>query len=385
MKQSTITLKEAINLVPKYSEHVIVEHIPNNFKELTYYQKHKLVGQYNSYYILSVKDEKLFFGKAIKTITQVGKNFFLKTTWDGTIVIKNNSVKANTMSLGTLNYFFNCFGIFVFNDFEPRFFTFLSKSYVIKDVLCKKVYSQETLCKCVLTKGYKIKNFNWKLFRDYILTHNDYGIPYYSFSIESLKAFTKDVKDSIRSILAYSKNLSKLQLLKDLLDNAITLGECVDFTWSDKRIHQEHQRQIEILSGLELGVKAEVPIYNNIIDESTPDYKIHQLNTEKEIFKEGSTMHHCLYTNYYNKIKDKRMIAFHMSFPQECTFTLYMDPHREEVFLDQAKLIRNGLPDVNTFNIIDCFMLKHHQELVEMFSQFNKDTKLTNEEDLLFM
>ena len=66
------------------------------------------------------------------------------------------------------------------------------------------------------------------------------------------------------------------------------------------------------------------------LDTST----IKLLNTEKSIFHEGKSMCHCLYSCYYERIKCHQYIAFHMTFPESCTFSVKLN-HNNEVIMDQ--------------------------------------------------
>lgn len=325
MKQPTRTLPQAVKLFPKSLVSPLITEIPNDFYHRSYEIKLKFVGSTNEAYYCSFKDNTLFFGKKITTIHRCGKKFYPKHTWTDTIVIKGNKINTSALSIGGLRQFLSIINVDTrFIDDEPinNCATYLLKPIIIADVLRKKVYNRETLCKTVLSKIYHLKGFNWKLFYEYL----KYGANY--CSIFDLKDFTKDLNASLRTLV----NLGDVYnpVYRDLLDCAVKLNEVVDFTWSQKRIKEEHQRQINELNRKEIEAKEQIPVFNFVCTE--PNIRL--LNTEKEVFLEGTTMHHCLYTNYWNRIKAKNYIAFHMTAPENCTFSF--KKLNNEIVFDQA-------------------------------------------------
>lgn len=312
-----ITLKEAIKEFPSNSEIVISDGIGDNFKELSYYNKTQKIGNSKRIAVVSTKDNKLFFGIKTFTVVRYGKNIFITCKWSDVITIENNKIISNCTEQ-YIRHFYSfierSIAVDILND-SP--YTSISKSHMIKAILCKKVYSLETFYKEWMLKSYHLKGFDWRLFREFVSK-----IHY--FSILDLKTFTKDLRKSMIVLIQMFKDNrvygSKHRQLEDLLQSAIKLGEVVDFTWSEKRIREEHNRQTKELMAKEIDSKEDTPIYN--VDKgSINTNNIHLLNTEKDVFTEGTLMHHCLYTNYFKKMQQHKHIAFHMSFPEECTFS----------------------------------------------------------------
>jgi len=311
-----ITLKEAIKEFPSNSEHIVVDEIGDNFKELSYYDKVRKVGNSKVVAIISVKNDKLFFGIKTFTVVRHGKNIFITFKWSDVITIENNKIVSHCDARYSI-YFYSFIERPIVSDVIKSCIVPINKAYMIKAILCKKVYSLETFYKEWMLKSYQLKGFDWRLFKRFVSEAH-------SFNILDLKTFTKDLRKSmlkliqIQSMPTYDGTL--YLKLSDLLSSAIKLGEVVDFTWSERRLAEEHARQTRELMAKEIDEKEIVPIYN-VSDESLDTINIRLLNTEKDVFVEGKLMHHCLYTNYFKKMQQHKHIAFHMSFPEECTFS----------------------------------------------------------------
>lgn len=371
MKQPTRTLPQAVKLFPKSWSEVLNNTIPDNFYNLTWEQKYKTYSDsHNCVYYCSNKDGKIFFGLRAKTICRSGNKFYPKIDWTNTIVIDGRKIFTNKLSLIGLRKFLSIIGIDLKfeNNLPESLQTCLLKECVIADILRKKVYNEETLCRCVLSKIYHLKGFDWKLFFKYKDCSNYLSIP-------DLQSFTKDLVKSM-SVLVHDVHYNPIY--RDLLDSAIQLNEVVDFTWSERRMREEHQRQINELNRREIEEKEQVPIFDVCLDEP----HIHMLNTEKEVFLEGTNMHHCLYNCYWNRIKRKDYIAFHMFVPEDCTFSFKI--LNDKVILDQAFLAYDKqISDITRAAIVD-FQNRNEADLYKLLTGENKCDWPEEEIDLLY-
>ncbi len=355
MKQPTRTLPQTVKLFPKSWSEVLHDNIPDNFYNLSWEQKYKNCKSYNSTYYCSNKDGRIFFGLRTKTICRAGTKFYPKIDWADTIVIDGRKISIHKLTFAGISKFVSIIGINLefAHNLPVNLRRYLFKECVIADILRKKVYNEETLCKCVLSKIYHLKGFDWKLFFHYNNCINYLSIP-------DLQAFTKDLAKSI-SVLVHEGEYYN-PAYRDLLDCAVQLNEIVDFTWSQKRIKEEHQRQINELNRKEIEAKEQVPVFDVCLDEP----HIHMLNTEKEVFLEGTNMHHCLYKCYWNRIKSKDYIAFHMSVPQDCTFSFKV--LNNKVVLDQAFLAYDRqISDITKAAIVD-FQNRNEADLYKLLT-----------------
>ena len=354
MKQKTRTLPEAIKLFPSNWKKVVFTSIPSNFYSLPYKEKIKFnASNGNCTYYCTLNDKRLFFGKKFTIPVRSGKTFYPVNNWVDVICIEGRKITTSNLSIDGLKEFFSLIDI----DFSQlcesipnSVRNFLLKPSVIADILRKKVYSEETFYRCVSTKIFNLKNFNWRLFAKYIYCPNYISIP-------DLRDFTKDVAKSMEVLIHVPYD----SIYNDLIVCASQLDEIVDLTWSLKRMKEEHARQIKDLQFIEIAGKDNAPVYNTIIEQPN----VRMLNTEKDVFLEGKLMHHCIYSCYWQSIKNHNYVAFHMTFPEDCTFSFKLV--NNQVVLDQAFLAYDQSISDITKACIDEFKRKHLDELKQMF------------------
>lgn len=120
--------------------------------------------------------------------------------------------------------------------------------------------------------------------------------------------------------------------LRDLLYQAKKLNRIVKTSWSPRRIHDEHIKWTEEIHQLKTRNCSEEPIW-----EKCPKLpkEVILLNSERAIADEGSSMHHCIYTNYCTRLKEQRMVAFHV-IGGNGDFTCSFNIHNNNVSFDQA-------------------------------------------------
>jgi len=121
-----------------------------------------------------------------------------------------------------------------------------------------------------------------------------------------------------RKILEYSTNINHaLELIGkvnypphyivDLYDQAATLDRRVNPKWSQKRMNEVHTEWTREIMGMEIkSIKPHDYEYSPI---SLPT-GISLILNNYELFEEGTTMKHCVYTNYENRIRRKDYFAF---------------------------------------------------------------------------
>lgn len=354
MKNKPITLKKFIETFSIKPFVKCETNIPSNFKDLSYSEKYKLYESqaYDTIHMLCIKNKCIFYGVKFKTIKRTGNRFYLKTTissdyvyiMPNKIIIKGNSAYIQFLKLCNIDWFRD-----IPKNVINRVFI---NTTIYRKLLTNRVYSEETLYKN-LGSIQSIKNVGWRLIKEY------YESDYYGVSLQDLKYFTKNVEHSIIAL----SNAEDFYILKDLINCAIKLNEIVDLTWSNNRIREEHLRQIRTIKKDEFSNKSVTPVYDLVIGNEN----IRLLNTERDVFEEGNVMHHCLYTCYWNNIKRKEYIAFHMTVPEDCTFSVRLNG--DNIILDQIYLKYDKAVQSETTKVAEQFLQYHKDELLQMFKE----------------
>lgn len=363
MKQKALTLKQFIASIPEGNRIISDQDLPENFKDLSWEQKYKYVKYPTNIRIrvINVNKEHIYWAIKNKSVRRVGNQIFPQVTNTGIYVyIKSNEVCVRNLDSAHVETFLHDFGIEWFKDIPKGIIAnYFTKSSVLRAILTKRIYSEETLYRFIASRLYHLKDISWRAVRTYCKGLVDGYSPFTGISIYDLKCFTKNVE---KSITTYVESTDR-NTLRDLLQCAAELNEVVDFTWSKKRIYEEHQRQIEIINAKEIASKDNKQIYQNVI--GTSDIKL--LNTEKDVFLEGVNMHHCLYRCYYHKIKAKNYIAFHMSAPEDCTFSVKLVngfPVLDQIYLKYDRQVQ-----FQTRYLAEHFVEFYKTELYKMFSE----------------
>lgn len=120
--------------------------------------------------------------------------------------------------------------------------------------------------------------------------------------------------------------------LRDLLYQAKKLNRIVKTSWSARRIHDEHIKWTEEIHQLKTRNCSKEPIWKNSVELPKG---VMLLNSEKAIANEGSSMHHCIYTNYCSSLKSQRMVAFHVV-NEDGDFTCSFRICKDKIVFDQA-------------------------------------------------
>ena len=362
-----MTLKNFVKEFPLTSFTRSTNNIPDNFNELTPTEKYKVLHNYrinqDSVVILKVESDHIFYGKKTKLIKRVGNRFFVKYNdkFDEYIWIEYNKINVNCSDVDFILQFLNLCNINWHRDIPSSVLFFFRKPTVLRAILTQKIYNEETLYKFIGKRIFQV-NIGWRFVRMYL--QSNCGI-----SLFDLRDYTRNLEKSILCIC----NRNSVREYCDLITYAIQLNQIVDFGWSKNRIRQEHRKQIELVLQTEIDEKEEIPIYKKAII----DKNIKQLNTEKEVFLEGKNMHHCLYDCYFSNMLKHKYIAFHMSFPENCTFSVKKEDGLP-VF-DQIHLAHNHPVQESTIQVAKTFIEQHINEIVACLNEeVDKEIKHQN-------
>lgn len=375
--KKAITLPQFVKDFPKDKCFVKEEYFrPNNInfdynKDLTYAQKIQYVGcVYKGTTRLSATDDCIYYVLSTKRLCRRGKTFYPREHHKETIYIGKNSISFNGVSNKMLLDFLKILEIDWFRDIDSNILCqgFFNKT-IFRRVITNRIYNEETFYKSIATCTHGIKDISWKTVRKYYeLKYGSEHIfgPFIDISLTDLYYFTKNVDQSVNILINNSFDASKYS---DLINSAVKLDQVVDLAWSAKRIEEEHKKQTETLMAKEIGSKKIVPIY----DTGTMEFPFKLLNTEKDIFIEGTTMHHCLYNCYYNKIKNHDYIAFHLDAPEECTLGICMvngKPTLNQIYRKYDQRVQDSTRDY-----VNNFIETRQSDLKSLFDQKKNDNE----------
>lgn len=130
------------------------------------------------------------------------------------------------------------------------------------------------------------------------------------------------------------------RMFRDMIERAYALEEHINLMWSDKRLDEEHTDWSRRLMKLSISTKSEESVWSQDIVDDLAAFGLLLRNTEQEVFEEGYLMHHCVYTNYWNRIQRKDYIALSMQLEDgPVTIGLARKSYRQEgigFYLDQV-------------------------------------------------
>jgi hypothetical protein len=200
-----------------------------------------------------------------------------------------------------------------------------------------------------------------KMINGKITNHRDYikaylkTSPYKKMDV-SVELFYKTFKGGYRTakasrkFLEYSTDINHaLELLQsetqnhivhDLYEQAAMLDRKVNPRWSEKRMNEVHTQWTRDI--MEIEIKSLKQVKYNYPEISLPE-GLSFINNNYELFEEGTTMKHCVYTNYQKSIENKGYFALRYDY-QGVRATVGLRKSNKITF-DQMYSIGNTLVD----------------------------------------
>lgn len=222
--------------------------------------------------------------------------FFIKTTFDTLATITPTRVYST--KVGSAAHF-----ICKHLGFEPN------------------IHINKILLRQIVKKGKEA-------YDDYLIKHEEEIYCHrYGCSWDDIVTYSDDPK-----LFLEKAKLPENDELRDLLYQAKKLNRIVKTSWSPRRIHDEHMKWTEEIHQLKTRNCSTEPIWEKCVKLPKG---VTLLNSQKEIANEGSSMHHCIYTNYCGHLKNKRMVAFHVA-NEDGDFTCSFWLRNNQIEFDQA-------------------------------------------------
>ena len=147
----------------------------------------------------------------------------------------------------------------------------------------------------------------------------------------------------------------------DAIHLAKMLDYKIDHTWSKNRLKEEHDKWTKEVMQIELeSLKDEVLDYPKEVLLQDANFMFRIINSKKDLFQIGKHEHHCFYTNYWNRIKDKEYFCLH-GYYNDVNYTIGIQKSwdGDDYVVDQIQSKYNGgAPDALKEFMYET--MKHH-------------------------
>lgn len=306
---------------------------------------------------LYFNDNKIHYSLTESRISK-GTNYFLKKrTVNGFTVHPSGKMDIwFNQSIGhVMTYVKEIFKALNIDWYKEEFSAFITKS-IFGKIVVGKITNPEQLTIAIM-KSARIKGSHKKLrqaiesgiFSKYEMLNG----------VKVAKNFDHYV-ERIISMKAPSFEFTGFSVseMVDLINQAIMLEEKIDFNWSDKRMIQVHSEFTKIIMDYESDDLSEEPIeileqYRDLI----PIEGFELIDNQKELYKEGRMMNHCVYTNYYNQVLYNNYLVYKVTIDKS-RYTLGVrivkDQFDNKIYfqMDQLKGKRNESPDSKHYDYV---------------------------------
>lgn len=288
---------------------------------------------------ITKKDGCIYYATNVfKVVKSTKSSYYVRrVTKDGfTIDAKGKLNIWFNKSIFQIPHMLDVFKYFNFNWFSDKLYPFVTKG-IFEKMVNGKITNNTDVCKAYI----KVMRLNCSpsLFLHFFTS--DMIISKTDFLRQASVA--KDVNHLIQYLMDTTKDglRDKYHILSDMVKEAQILEKKIDFTWSLNRLKDEHKNWTEQIMQVEIDSLDDKVIPNvEKFDRYTPaNFKL--LKTQKEVFYEGKTMKHCVYTAYWNSIKNNTYLAYHIVLNGE-EATLGVNIYDDKLVYNQCYSRYNG-------------------------------------------
>lgn len=220
-----------------------------------------------------------------------------------------------------------------FNWLNDKLEGYITKS-ILEKMLTGKITNNLDLVKAYV-RVMKLKCSYKFLYSVIINTSN--SKPY----ILRLMSVAKDQDHLLKYLMTSANDDTFNPVIYDIVKQAMILDKKIDFNWSIKRMEEEHNKWTNELMDIEIKNMEDETAINTIpyLEFKYPGFKL--LTTKKEVYIEGKTMNHCVYTNYWSEILNGRYLVYHISHNNE-EATLGLSIQKDKIVFNQCTSKRNS-------------------------------------------
>lgn len=316
---------ETIQLRPLPKEYYDFMSMEEGIAKNAVYYKEMVSRQFIECHVFK-KEGNTYFAVNAFVVKKSKNSFYLKNVKKDGMTI-NEKGKVSIWFNKTIYNFplmHELYNYYNFNWLNSKLYPFLTKSTLEKMIAGKITNSLEVVA--AYFKSVRIK-LSPALFMKIINQENSSGLNKEAFLRDAYVA--KDVDNMMKYFyLSAAKDRYDIStILHDMVQEALILGEKIDFKWSLNKLKEVHKHWTRKIMSVELETMKDEPIPNvNKFDRYTPK-RFKLLKTKKEVFYEGSTMDHCVYTAYWNSMQRGSYLAYHIKLgAEEATLGVYVTP-----------------------------------------------------------
>ena len=233
----------------------------------------------------------------------------------------------------------------------------LSCGPVLRRVLRGRLSNRHDVVSAYLASAWKVRRVNVEL-ADRFFRCRNIGQP----SLADLEAYTTDLNHALDVYAQYDRSLEgkgesetceqlrrRATLFNDLVGDAVRLDKAVNPLWSARRMHEEHQKNIRLIIEKESNAQDDTNIYGSeAVSDRFRGFRFTTVNSARGAFLESKTMQHCLFYNYWKRIKKGLYLALHADGPCPVTVGVRLSDDGKTAVVDQVQAFHNTAPDSTT-------------------------------------
>ena len=141
----------------------------------------------------------------------------------------------------------------------------------------------------------------------------------------SILSVAKDQNHAIEYLTNVTDGDTHSYVINDMIKQAQILDRKIDFKWSKSRLHEEHQAWTKEIMDVEVSSMQDETAEGSVkyLEFKYPGFTL--LTTKKELYAEGKSMSHCVYTNYWQSVRNGNYLVYQVDFYGErATLGLYI-------------------------------------------------------------
>lgn len=320
---------EVIQIVPVQQQYKDFMSMPDGLnKNISYYNN--LQGFQFTEANLCKKDGIIYYSvSSFKIVKSSKSSYYIKrTARDGFTINEKGKLKVwFGKNIYQIPHLIELFKYYNFNWLHANMYQFMTKT-IVEKMLAGKITNNIDVMK-EYVKVMRLKCSPALLLK--LFTSANCTTSKTDFLRQASVA--KDINHLIEYLLTPNKNT--YMIFQDMIKEAQILERKIDYNWSYKRVIEEHKAWTEELMQVEIDALDDVVIPSvERFERYTPaNFKL--LKTQKEVFYEGKTMKHCVYTAYWASIKNSTYLAYHIKQDDE-EATLGVNVYDDKIMYNQC-------------------------------------------------